>query len=111
MTSMSQEQELIHFVSINIKLLTLINETGRVEWGKMIKKLIKMLQTLGKESKIKGIVDMDGEEDGEDSESRDEPPRDYLCPVTCVLMKDPVCAADGFTYERKAIEKLNCFRW
>ena len=50
----------------------------------------------------------DGEEDGEDSESRDEPPRDYLCPVTCVLMKDPVCAADGFTYERKAIEKLKC---
>ena len=90
----------------------LLEETDRfLKWSTIsggknyIKILIKLLQTLGKESKIKGIVDMDGEEDGEDSESRDEPPRDYLCPVTCVLMKDPVCAADGFTYERKAIEK------
>eukprot|EP00873_Tetraselmis_striata_P025105 jgi/Tetstr1/445369/TSEL_033167.t1 len=28
----------------------------------------------------------------------------YLCPITQEVMKDPVIAADGFTYERSAIE-------
>jgi len=29
-----------------------------------------------------------------------------MCPITGALMDDPVLAADGHTYERKAIEKL-----
>eukprot|EP00743_Colponemidia_sp_Colp-15_P015411 GILK01018529.1.p1 GENE.GILK01018529.1~~GILK01018529.1.p1 ORF type:complete len:347 (+),score=48.33 GILK01018529.1:72-1043(+) len=29
----------------------------------------------------------------------------FNCPITCELMQDPVVAADGFTYERWAIEK------
>jgi len=29
----------------------------------------------------------------------------FLCPMTCKLLQDPVVAADGFTYEREAIEK------
>jgi len=33
----------------------------------------------------------------------DEPPDDYLCPITHELMNDPVMAADGHTYERTAI--------
>lgn len=32
-------------------------------------------------------------------------PEDYLCPITHELMKDPVQASDGHTYERSAIEK------
>lgn len=32
-------------------------------------------------------------------------PEDYECPITCVIMDDPVVAADGCTYERSAIEK------
>ncbi|XP_051760723.1 WD repeat, SAM and U-box domain-containing protein 1-like [Ctenopharyngodon idella] len=35
-----------------------------------------------------------------DSDSPDE----FLCPITRELMKDPVIAADGYSYEREAIE-------
>jgi len=34
---------------------------------------------------------------------KDIPP-EFLCPITLEVMKDPVMAADGFTYERKSIE-------
>ena len=34
-----------------------------------------------------------------------EPPNEYLCPITMVVMKDPVILCDGFSYERSAIEK------
>lgn len=29
----------------------------------------------------------------------------YLCPITTEVMDDPVIAADGYTYERSAIEE------
>ena len=32
-------------------------------------------------------------------------PNEFLCPITQELMRDPVCASDGYTYERKAIEE------
>ncbi|EGB11855.1 hypothetical protein AURANDRAFT_19864, partial [Aureococcus anophagefferens] len=32
-------------------------------------------------------------------------PEELCCPVTCELMKDPVMADDGHTYERVAIEQ------
>ncbi len=32
-----------------------------------------------------------------------EPPNEYLCPITGILMKDPVMTEAGFTYERVAI--------
>jgi len=32
-------------------------------------------------------------------------PNEFLCPITHELMIDPVCASDGYTYERKAIEE------
>ena len=32
-------------------------------------------------------------------------PHEYLCPITLELMKDPVSAMDGHTYERSAISK------
>jgi hypothetical protein len=34
-----------------------------------------------------------------------EPPAYFICPVTAAVMKDPVVAADGFTYERSAITR------
>ena len=30
-------------------------------------------------------------------------PDEYLCPITCEVMEDPVIAEDGQTYERDAI--------
>ena len=30
-------------------------------------------------------------------------PDDYVCPITAEIMTDPVCTADGFTYECTAI--------
>eukprot|EP01105_Mastigella_eilhardi_P010645 TRINITY_DN247_c0_g2_i2.p1 TRINITY_DN247_c0_g2~~TRINITY_DN247_c0_g2_i2.p1 ORF type:complete len:610 (+),score=152.39 TRINITY_DN247_c0_g2_i2:54-1832(+) len=33
------------------------------------------------------------------------PPSEYLCPITQLVMRDPVLAADGFLYERTAIEQ------
>ena len=36
---------------------------------------------------------------------RGELPDDYYCSITCDVMKDPVMAADGYTYERVAIEQ------
>ncbi|XP_069838874.1 WD repeat, SAM and U-box domain-containing protein 1 [Dendropsophus ebraccatus] len=31
-------------------------------------------------------------------------PDEFLCPITCEIMMDPVIASDGYSYERKAIE-------
>uniref|UniRef100_A0A8C5PQX1 WD repeat, SAM and U-box domain-containing protein 1 n=1 Tax=Leptobrachium leishanense TaxID=445787 RepID=A0A8C5PQX1_9ANUR len=31
-------------------------------------------------------------------------PGEFLCPITCEVMKDPVIASDGYSYERTAIE-------
>ena len=32
-------------------------------------------------------------------------PKEWICPITCAIMKDPVVAEDSFSYEREAIEK------
>jgi hypothetical protein len=32
-------------------------------------------------------------------------PREYLCPISSEAMEDPVSTVDGFTYERKNIER------
>ena len=34
-----------------------------------------------------------------------EIPKEFLCPITLAIMKDPVIMSDGQTYERKAIEQ------
>ena len=36
---------------------------------------------------------------------RGELPDDYYCSITCEVMSDPVMAADGYSYERVAIEQ------
>lgn len=33
-----------------------------------------------------------------------QPPDEFVCPISLELMDDPVCAADGHTYEKGAIE-------
>ena len=33
-------------------------------------------------------------------------PNEFKCPLTLEIMKDPVVASDGFTYERNAIERV-----
>ncbi|XP_058472348.1 WD repeat, SAM and U-box domain-containing protein 1-like [Solea solea] len=37
-------------------------------------------------------------------QSDSEAPDEFLCPITRELMKDPVIAADGYSYERESIE-------
>ena len=34
-----------------------------------------------------------------------EYPENFLCPITCDIMHDPVSAKDGHTYERSAIQR------
>jgi hypothetical protein len=34
-----------------------------------------------------------------------DPPQMFMCPITQCIMEDPVVAADGYTYERSAIEE------
>ncbi|EOD28926.1 hypothetical protein EMIHUDRAFT_114004 [Emiliania huxleyi CCMP1516] len=38
-------------------------------------------------------------------EGEEEPPADFICPITTEVMSDPVMAADGQSYERTAIER------
>jgi hypothetical protein len=40
-----------------------------------------------------------------------EPPSEFLCPINCELMTDPIVLMDGFSYEREAvIEWLSEYR-
>ena len=39
------------------------------------------------------------------AKEEEEPPADFICPITTELMSDPVLAADGHAYERSAIER------
>ena len=47
-----------------------------------------------------------GSRDGKDRASNDDEQEreEYLCPITQVLMTDPVISCDGHTYEKMAIE-------
>ena len=35
----------------------------------------------------------------------EEPPDDFICPITQEMMSDPAMAADGHSYERQQIER------
>ncbi|EOD03698.1 hypothetical protein EMIHUDRAFT_221822 [Emiliania huxleyi CCMP1516] len=39
------------------------------------------------------------------SVEEEEPPADFICPITTEVMSDPVMAADGHAYERTAIDR------
>lgn len=32
-------------------------------------------------------------------------PNEFMCPITMIMMKDPVLATDGYTYEKEAIQQ------
>ena len=36
---------------------------------------------------------------------RGDAPEEFLCPISCDVMDDPVVAADNRTYEHKAIQR------
>lgn len=42
----------------------------------------------------------EGEGKGKQKLVSEEPPEEFLCPITQELMKDPVVASDGHTYEK-----------
>ena len=39
------------------------------------------------------------------AKEEEEPPADFICPITTEIMVEPVVAADGQSYERTAIER------
>ena len=47
----------------------------------------------------------DDEYDENDDEADGVLPRELVCPITQELMRDPVLAADGFSYERLAMQR------
>ena len=48
----------------------------------------------------------DVEDDGDDDVFGDEDvPKAFLCPITLCLMREPVVAQDGHTYERRAVSR------
>ena len=58
----------------------------------------------GSRRRIEGATAGDGDGDG-DKPAREVAPPEFLCPITHDVMRDPVSAADGHTYERKAIAR------
>jgi len=40
-----------------------------------------------------------------EAEAHNEPPTEFVCPITLSVMSEPVIAADGFSYEKQAISK------
>ena len=41
----------------------------------------------------------------EDEDFGDDVPKEFACPISFVIMNNPVVASDGHTYEREKIEK------
>jgi len=54
---------------------------------------------------MKRTINILEEEKKELEKNRIETPDEYMCPITLNLMSDPVICADGFSYERSAIER------
>ncbi|XP_071788780.1 WD repeat, SAM and U-box domain-containing protein 1-like [Asterias amurensis] len=69
---------------------TLVNDLGVKALGHR-QKILRGIQTI--REKGNGAIPTD-----------DGIPDEYLCPITRELMKDPVIAADGYSYERSSIE-------
>ena len=65
--------------------------------------LLNELTSLRHENFIKKLAVK--KSNGTDEQNTSLIPNEYLCPITHELMVDPVCASDGYSYERKAIEE------
>ncbi|KAK8736916.1 hypothetical protein OTU49_004722, partial [Cherax quadricarinatus] len=59
---------------------------------------------LGHRNKILRLIHKSAQDSQAKKTIPDAPPTEYLCPITQELISDPVLCADGFTYERVAME-------
>ncbi|GJP40350.1 hypothetical protein CLOM_g24623 [Closterium sp. NIES-68] len=62
-------------------------------------------ETLGKNTVSYGTPDRPFGTRRRRSSMNDEPPPEFLCPITCELMADPVMVVTGQTYERSSIRQ------
>ncbi|XP_066977665.1 WD repeat, SAM and U-box domain-containing protein 1-like isoform X3 [Macrobrachium rosenbergii] len=62
------------------------------------------VDALGHRNKILRLIQKSGPGSPASKTSVNAPPKEYLCPITKELFTDPVLCADGFTYERVALE-------
>ena len=60
-----------------------------------------MAEPSNKRQRVEQLAD--SKEQRNQAESDDDCPPDFLCPILQTLMKDPVQAADGHSYERSSI--------
>lgn len=67
-------------------------------------RLINSLSALRHENFMKNLLKHRTKTNTTSSSNSESIPNEFLCPITQELMTDPVCASDGYTYERKAIE-------
>lgn len=77
------------------------NNIDGVELGRLSKETAKEMgiESLGLRGRLlRKIEALKAEQNGS------EAPDEFLCPITRELMKDPVIAADGYSYERESIE-------
>jgi hypothetical protein len=63
---------------------------GRFDWQGLVQSLQQAAETAA------GVCQLQHQQ-------RQQPPEAYLCPISRELMRDPVVACDGHTYERRAI--------
>ncbi|XP_042215697.1 WD repeat, SAM and U-box domain-containing protein 1-like isoform X2 [Homarus americanus] len=59
---------------------------------------------VGHRNRILRLVRKSSQDSLTKKEAPNAPPSEYLCPITQELISDPVLCADGFTYERVAME-------
>ncbi|XP_069175368.1 WD repeat, SAM and U-box domain-containing protein 1 isoform X1 [Procambarus clarkii] len=62
------------------------------------------VDALGHRNKILRLIRKSTQDLQTNKETANTPPTEYLCPITQELINDPVLCADGFTYERVAME-------
>ncbi|XP_071539559.1 WD repeat, SAM and U-box domain-containing protein 1-like isoform X1 [Panulirus ornatus] len=62
------------------------------------------VDALGHRNKVLRLIRNSTQDSQAKKTAPDAPPTEYLCPITQELINDPVLCADGFTYERVAME-------
>jgi hypothetical protein len=78
----------------NANILQTVDQIIEIETKEVVS-LYKKIESTIVESKMATV----------NNDATGQIPRGFMCPVTLELMKDPVLAADGHSYERRAIEQ------
>ena len=85
-------------------------ESFRSNWDHQMERAVGRIRCLERllveeeeKPKNKSVESKEDRTDGLDTLS--DPPRHLICPITLEVMRDPVVAADGQTYDRTAIEE------